>query len=440
MFSLPDTILPKIRHFGLSIDKTALRAVELEASGRVRAMAEVLFPKIVFEDGVLSDRGLMVEALKKLFEVGKFTTPYVTVSFPESYAFTRGHALPILPVDELMEAVSWSAKDMFPFPIEDIYYDWRVVEKREKDYQVSVVAVQKKVIDPLIDCLVRAGLKPLRFEPDASAVSRLLVLRPTEFALVTELNKKDAYVTLVQGEKSLFTTVVTVSTSGTEETYIRSVLETQHEIVSFYKQKGLLRDEATQVVLTGELANEQLASRISPMLHYPIRLLKTPVQNSAFNKAFAAASARVVGPEDPFSINLLPPNLQHSYNAQRKHSFYQTILIRTAFTLGLFCLFSIVSFIAVSMEKQERDDRIKTLTVLTQSTRTQSRQLLLLNNQAKHIVALAPLKITPRNPILTLGSLTGEAIAVSHWSYDTTKLAFTIDGIASPVRLPKVRM
>lgn len=430
MFSLPDIILPKVRHFGLSIDKTALRAVEIEASGRIHAMAEVQFPKVVFEDGVLADRDLMVAALKKLFEVGKFTTPYVTVSFPESLAFTRGHSLPILPFEELAEAVSWQTKDMFPFPVEDIYYDWRVVEKREKEYQVMVVAVQKKVIDPLIEALVGAGLKPLRFEPDASAISRLLVLAPGEFALVTELNKRDAYITLVEGEKSLFTTAIAVRNPASPDEYISSVLESQDEIVTFYKQKGLLKDQSTRVVLTGELANDEWASRIGEKEHYPTKLLKTPVGNPAFNKAYAVAAARVVGPEDPQSINVLPPHLQHTYNAQRKNSFYQTLLTRTVLTLGVFCLFSLVSFIAVSMEKQARDEQVKRLTLLTQSTQLESRQLLLLDNQAKHIVSLAPLKATPREPILVLKDLIGGSIIVNQWSYDTTKLALTIDGTA----------
>lgn len=430
MISLPDLILPKIYHVGVSIDKTSLRAVQIDRTGHIRSMAEVQFPRDIFVNGAVSDIQLLSSAVKKLFETGGFTTPYVTVSFPESLAYTRGHSVPLIPLDEVAEAVSWKAKDIFPFPIEDMYFDWRIMEKTDKEYRVSVVAVRKRVIDELVRSLVTAGLKPIRFEPDASAVARLSGLKPSEYSLVTEMNKTDASITLVQAEKALFNAVVSVPPRGSSDSYLSMVVATQNDIVNFYKQKGLFADTVPSIELTGELAQATLRDEFASSTSFPVKLINSPVNNPAYNKAFAVASAPLVAPEDVQSINLLPSEMQRTYETERKDFYYRLILLRSAIALGVLCLASFFIFILVNLEKQSRDDQIRELTRLTQSAQAETQKLLLLNNQAKHIVALSPLRQTPKDAIMALGAILPDGITVDQWSYDSTTLTFVLKGVA----------
>jgi len=429
MVSLPDILLPKQQYFGLSIDRTAIRAVEISQRGTLRAIAELLFPEELFTDGILTHKEYFTRSIQSLYQTGKFTSPYVIVSFPEAYAYTRAYTLPKIPLDDVNEAVSWHVKDLFPFPEGEIYYDWKILGTTEKDITVAVVAVPKKVLDPLKDALIDAGLKPLRFEPDASVIARLLQLGNDQAALVTDVSEKGAYVTLVEGQKATFTTVVNVTAEDTPEAYVKNINQTLTEIASFYKTKGVLKEESLAIVLTGELATEEWAKQAASIISYPMKILRTQVKPS-FNKAYAVATARVTPPRDEQTINLLPEQMQAHYDNQRTTAFYKTLLLRTCiFFIGLLSA-SILCFVAVSIRRQQLDKDVKNLSGSTKALGPERQKLLLLNSQAKQIVMLAPLRKTPKEITVEIGRLIPEGISVSQWDYDDSKLRYTLTGTA----------
>ena len=428
--NLPDLILPKRKHFGLSLGRTSLRAVQIE-HGKVKSASEVLLAEGIFNDGVLINKDLFVSALKQLLEAGKFSTPYITVCFSEAHAYSREYTLPLVSVDEIKEAVSWHVKDLFPFPEDEIYFDWRLITSTEKEHKVIVVAVPKNVLDPLIEALSAAGLKPLSFQPGTSAIARLLELKDEQLALVTEVNKKGAYVTLVGGEKSLFTAVVNYTVEDTPETYLKAILQTTDEMIAYYKARGVISDSNfVGIVLSGELASESLITAIQSNAKYPVKILSTPMQNASFNKAYAIATLPIAPPGDIQTINLLPTDLQQVFDTERNNLFYKTVLIRMCIVLSLLVTISLGIYVSASVKKQSLDQRNKELTAKSKGQKGETQSLLLLNAQAKNIVNLAPLRKTPRDKLSVLSKIIPMAIHITQWEYDDSRLIFTLIGVA----------
>jgi len=427
MESLPDILLPKRKYFGLSIERSAIRGIELDKKGKIIAQTEVLLPEDLFQQGVLTKPEIFVQSVKTLLQNGKFTTPYVTVCFPEAFAYTRGLTLPILPPGELEEAVSWHAKDLFPFPRDEIYFDWKILLRKERELQFAVVAVQKNVLDPLVSGLIASGLKPLRFEPDASAISRLIKIPQDKHILLTDINKRGAYVTLVEGEKSLFTTVIHYTTTDTSATYVANIKQTLTEIAQYYTSKGILKAGDIEVILTGEVAS----SDWSRFLPYPSKLLQIPGLSPSFVKSYVAATAHVVPPSDQTSINLLPENMQSYYDTERNLRFFQTILFRTSFAVATMACVAGVSFFSITIQRQMLDSEVKTLTSETANQTGNTQKLLLLNSLAKQVVTLGPLRVTPKKKLDVLSGLIPKDITVTQWEYDDSKLLFTLTGSAS---------
>ena len=432
MVSLPDLVLPHVKYFGLSIDRTSLRAVELSDHGRVQAIAEIEFPEDIFADGVLKRSDVCIESLKKLFVSGKFTTPYVSVSFPEAYAYTREYVLPIIPINEVQEAMTWHVKGLFPFPEEEIYFDWKLLKTTEKEYRLAVVAVQKSVLNPLVDAIVQAGLKPLRFEPDASAIVRLLAVPLNTHAIVADVNKKGSYATIVEGEKSIFTTIVPYVSGESQESYRNNISQALNEITAYYTKKGILQaTESIDVILTGELASQEWVSLLSAQSPRPVKLLTTQVNLPSFNKAYAAASAKIAPPMDADTVNLLPPPIQIRYDTERIISFRKAVAMRALILAVILCLASAGTYASVFFHRQLLENDVKRLTEVKQAENSGGSKLLLLNAQAKNIVALQPLRKTPKDKIRAIGDLLTDDIVVSQWEYDDTKLKFTLNGTAS---------
>ncbi|HCM38169.1 MAG: Tfp pilus assembly protein, ATPase PilM [Candidatus Gottesmanbacteria bacterium GW2011_GWB1_43_11] len=430
MFSLPDLILPKRKHFGLSIGRTSLRGVEVDRSGKVNASAEILLPKDAFKDGVVENQDVFTEALKKLLQSGKFSTNYVAVCFSEIYAFSRTYSLPIISPAEIGEAVSWHVKDLFPFPEDEIYYDWKLLGTLDKEHQLEVVAVQKQVIDSLVTVLTSVGLKPLSFEPGAAAIARLLHLPPKSQVLVTEINRKGAYITFVEGEKSLFTTVVNYTPEDTPESYFKNINQTLKETEIYYRHKEVIKSETIEVVLTGELVAGDWGKWATNNIKYPTKILKTQMTHPAFNKAYAAAISEIVPPADERSINLIPKDLQQVYDAERTGKFYRTLLIEASIFSGVILALSMLVFFIISWERQKLESRTKTLTSANKQQTTDTKNLLLLNAQAQNIVALAPLRTTPKDKLLVLQSILPEGVKIIQWDYDDSKLTYQLVGIA----------
>ncbi len=427
MTSLPDLVLPKREFFGLSIDRTSLRAVQLDRSGKVTGLAEVTFPTDLFAQSVLTNPELLSQAIKKVREIGKFSTPYVVVSFPEAFAYTRELVIPLVAITEISEAVAWHVKDLFPFPEDDIYIDWKITRTSPKDYTLTVVAVQKKTIDPIVETLLTAGLKPLRLKPDASTIASLLGLPSDKHALVTEVNKGVAYVTLVEGEKPVFTTVVPFTPDDTAATYLINVKKTIDEITTYYRKKEVIKkEEAIEIILTGEVANDQWVHE----LHVPSKILSTPLKNSSFNKAYATALPQMLAIGEAETINLLPAHMQKFYDKERNILYYNTILFRACSFIGAYCVFVAFVLVFVVMERQQLDAQVKQLTTLNQAQEGSSHNLLVINGTAKQIVALAPLRQTPKDSLAAFLALVPASISISQWDYEDDKLQFTISGVS----------
>jgi len=430
MPALTDLFIPKHTHFGLSIGRTWIRAVEVSPENKVRTAAEIQIPEGIFKDGVLVNTLVFKDLLHKLVAAGKFSSNYVMVCFPEVYAYSREHNLPLIPLSDVREAISYQVKDLFPFPEEDIYFDWKLVEQSAENLKVVVVAIQKKILDTIVPALIDIGLKPVSFEPGASALSRLLVFNPGQHAIVTEINYRGAYVSVVAGKKTLFTTIVNHPQGETDEVFFTNINQTVLEVITYYKNKGILAEKNTTIVLTGDLASTQFADKMKPHFPYPIELLMTAISNPAFNKAFAVAISPIAPPEDENSINLLPPEIQKKYDRERESIFYRNLFGRSGIVLGIFLVCSIMLFAFLTFERQRLESRVKSITDITASQKPDTQKLLLLNAQAKNIVELAQMRKTARDKLQVITNLLPPTIHITQWEFDDTKQQFILQGEA----------
>lgn len=430
MLSLPHILLPPLTHIGLAFSKADIRAVELDSHGNVIKKAEIELPGGLFADGTIHDPYKLVMAIKQLLKEGKFNSKYATVCFPESLTFIRGYTLPVIPYEEVTEAISWHAKNVFPYPLKEIYFDWKLINNKGNELNISIVAIQKKVIDALIGTMISADIFPLRLSPDASATAKLLQLQANEYAVLIELNRTGAYVTLVEGEKSVFTTVVSYLVDEGVENYAKQIVATHADVLKFYEKKGVGVNTETEVVFTGEMATPDWISYLTTLGKFRSRLLKTQIDNPAFHKAYAAAILEPVAPIDEQTINLLPLALQNKFETERLERYMEALLIRLGVIIGVLSIVSLGLFVFVSMEKQYLEKRAKDLNVLVTKQEGSTQQLLRLNAQAKAVLQLAPLRKTPRDKLAAIIRIIGNDIQITQWEYDDQKLRFTLVGVA----------
>src|SRR3974390_3522029 len=104
---------------GLDIGTSAVRAAELEMGDRgpaLGAFSQVGLPPGTIVDGEVRDQAAVADALRRLWQNGKFTTRTVVVGIAGLRAITRELDLPWVPDSEVDSAVRFQSEEGIPFP------------------------------------------------------------------------------------------------------------------------------------------------------------------------------------------------------------------------------------------------------------------------------------------------------------------------------------
>jgi hypothetical protein len=73
------------------------------------------------------------------------------------------------------QVLEYEIERQLPFRREEIYYDYLPAGKKGEKLSLYIVAVQKKLVDGLVDLLESFGIKPAGVEPDVTALLNYLL-------------------------------------------------------------------------------------------------------------------------------------------------------------------------------------------------------------------------------------------------------------------------
>lgn len=180
--------------FGVDINNKDMKLLQIEkhkGKHRITGWSKRLLPPGVVNDFQVKDRDKFVEILKSSLEVNtarKIKGKSIVLSVPEDKVFLRILDVPLIEDDDLPEAIKWGVEENIPIPIDEVYYDWQVVSKGNKNMKVLVAASPTRVIDSLIESFEYAGLHTCILEADSMATGRsLLVNGENEPILVVDI-------------------------------------------------------------------------------------------------------------------------------------------------------------------------------------------------------------------------------------------------------------
>lgn len=165
--------------FGLDIGSSSIKVMQLETEGKktkVRGYGATSYNPDVIKDGIINDYKTLAAAIYEMFEhklVGEINTRRVALSVPASRTFTRSITLPLLKDSELMQAVQLEAEQYIPVPTQDLYMDYTVIERSEKELELLAVAAPRKIIDSYMVLIEMLGLEPIAMDTTILSAGRL---------------------------------------------------------------------------------------------------------------------------------------------------------------------------------------------------------------------------------------------------------------------------
>ena len=160
-------------HVGIAFEDDAIRMIQVcDHRGHLSVTGAAWLP--LPEQGI--DPASLGESLRAAFVTGGFTGRRCAVSMPRSEIWTQLAKLPDMPDSELDEAVAWEAAERFGVPRETLECDW-MRTSGEGGKEIFIIAADRGRMQPRLDAVLAAGLRPVAVDTDFAGVARLFSRR-----------------------------------------------------------------------------------------------------------------------------------------------------------------------------------------------------------------------------------------------------------------------
>ncbi len=207
---------------GLDIGVSGIKAVELHGkeSPRLVAYNRVPLPwDAISPDGEIRSRPIVVNALKKLFELKSFTSKRVAVGASGNAIITKKITVPRMSEAELRDQLYWEAEQYIPFNINEVNLDFAIIGNSPQTQSGTpmmdalLVAAKRDYIQNLTSLVEEAGLTPAIVDNQSFALGNAfefnyghLVDDPNGGAcVIIDFGAGSTKISIVEGDKTTFT-------------------------------------------------------------------------------------------------------------------------------------------------------------------------------------------------------------------------------------------
>ena len=212
---------------GLDISDHSMEAVSLSGSlksPRLLALARIKLDPGVVENGLVHKKKELTDRLKTLIaspQFGRFTEKRAVLALPESRSFV--HHFDILEKvspDKERKIIIDKAKENFPFPLEKIYFDYRI-RKTEEKKDVLLAAIPKDVVNSYVEILKECQLEPMFLELESESIARSLQEVAEKPFLLADIGARTTNLSVI--DESGLTMSVSLPVAG--NAFSRSLIE-----------------------------------------------------------------------------------------------------------------------------------------------------------------------------------------------------------------------
>jgi type IV pilus assembly protein PilM len=218
---------------GLDIGSSAVKAVELKASGKgykVTAFGAEPIPPDSIVDGAIIDGAAVAEAIRRLFDSRGIKTKDVAASLSGNAVIVKKITLPIMTPAELAESIVWEAEQYIPFDIQDVNLDYQIVDQGDAakgTMDVLLVAAKKEKIADYTGVISQAGRTAVVVDVDAFALQNAYEvnygIQPDAVIVLLNAGASATNINILSGDQSVFTRDLSVGGNAYTEALQREL-------------------------------------------------------------------------------------------------------------------------------------------------------------------------------------------------------------------------
>lgn len=210
IFPTPDFL--KMPAIGFDMSDQSIRFVELKngQDGLVLGRwGKKEFNKGIIELGRIVNKAEIKKILSNISKQYKLN--YINASLSEEQGYLFRMSLPALKKSELRDAIELQAEEHIPIKVTEAYFDYKITNKNNDGYSVSVVAIPRIVSDSYLELFDGTGLSPTSFEIEANAIARAVVKNgDTDTYMVVDFGRERTGIFVVSAGEPVFTSTLEI--------------------------------------------------------------------------------------------------------------------------------------------------------------------------------------------------------------------------------------
>ncbi len=254
--------MPEKTVIGLDIDERSVKLAKLKISGVDVSLLKYSVRNIPLSDNKIS---AIAGVLKELFRNERSDTEVFTSASGANVSMKR-LTIPVMPDEEIRNALIWEAKNLVPFPIEnasmDFYKMGKVTDAVAEKYDIMFAAAGKDVMDLLSAVSKESGVKftgvtliPLALR---ALISRSGRCEKNKVNAVIDIGADSASINLLKGDTLNFTREITVAGDSITKAMTGLLVSDRWQMNLTYEQAedikiryGIPVKDSTEVTDTG---------------------------------------------------------------------------------------------------------------------------------------------------------------------------------------------
>jgi len=287
----------------IEIKRDILRVTQLKRGLNNISLLGYVEEKLPFIPSLDLDENveLIIAKLRALFQKLPLRTKNPIFIIPTSEIMLRFFDLPYLSKKERSEAIKYEAQKYIPFAIDDIASDFYIpYEIKGKEMRVVYMAVKHEVLNRYVYIASKLGMKISAIEPYPFSILRSLFtsgdLKAKDFVLVLDLDYAGSTILVNQGLNLYIARdfiVSTVSEITSAQVLNKIVFEINRTID--YMIKEFPQQSIKEVILTGEVANEEIRESLMSALNINIKLASLEDKVAATKKDIVKKHLGIIG-------------------------------------------------------------------------------------------------------------------------------------------------
>ncbi|MBU1628376.1 pilus assembly protein PilM, partial [bacterium] len=127
--------------------------------GLTLADSAILEPFYEQESTLLERYKLLFEDLRRFLRDKRITPDSVVLGLPRKDHMIKFINIPHVPKDEVGKIIEYELDRLFPYPVEELFHDYRILGEDDSGLKVLIISIPKKNLDLLFENLQELGLK-----------------------------------------------------------------------------------------------------------------------------------------------------------------------------------------------------------------------------------------------------------------------------------------